>query len=443
MIGTVVLGALSGAAYGQAVTPAPAPAAEPKAPGPVTAAPPALPAGPAIAPGVAPVAPAAPVAAPARPGVLTLRAAPAKLEKVPYLGVVTSSAPVAMRDQLKLAPGTGLVVDQLEPGSAAEKAGLKQHDILERLDDQLLINPRQLAALLLSKHPGDEVTLAIVRQGERHTIKARLEEKEVDINAYRSTGGSAGGGEFLPLQAITLDPTGNARIVTGTTRMPADANWAVEGFPGGKRVTVRALNDGTQTTVWADDEVSISIERRGGKTANMVIKDKKTDKPIYTGNGDGDGLERLLDARPELKDKVKKAQDAANRDAVRLQLTPPAPGAKGAAAGGGFGGGGVAFFGGGFGGAGGKVARWQDDNHVLLMRMAGRSPTYLLALSKKDGRTLFDGPVANEDDRRSVPAEIAEQFQMICAQPDMAQELGAPDKATADKPAAEALPRTK
>jgi hypothetical protein len=426
MIAAAVLGTLSGAAYGQAVPPAPTPAAEPKAPRPVTAAPPALPAGPTIAPGVAP----------ARPGVLTLRAAPAKLEKVPYLGVVTSSAPVAMRDQLKLAPGTGLVVDQLEPGSAAEKAGLKQHDILERLDDQLLINPRQLAALLLSKHPGDEATLAIVRQGERQTIKARLEEKEVDINAYRSTG-SAGGGEFLPLQAITLDPTGNARIVTGTTRMPADANWAVEGFPGGKRVTVRALNDGTQTTVWADDEVSISIERRGGKTANMVIKDKKTDKPIYTGNGDGDGLERLLDARPELKDKVKKAQDAANRDAVRLQLTPPAPGAKGAAGGGGFGGGGVAFFGGGFGGAGGKVARWQDDNHVLLMRMAGRSPTYLLALSKKDGRTLFDGPVANEDDRRSVPAEIAEQFQMICAQPDMAQELGA-----ADKPA-DALPRTK
>ena len=117
---------------------------------------------------------------------------------------------------------------------------------------------------------------------------------------------------------------------------------------------------------------------------------------------------------------------------------------------GGFGGGG---FGGGFGavtvggggvggGAGGKVARWQDDDHVMLMRMSGRSPTYLLALSKKDGRTVFDGPVANEDDRRNVPAEIAEQFQMICAQPDVAQELGAGDKPAAGAPAG-ALPPTK
>jgi len=56
-------------------------------------------------------------------------------------------------------------VEKIEPGTPAEAAGLKQHDILERLDDQLMINPQQLAALLLSKHPGDEVSLAIVRQG--------------------------------------------------------------------------------------------------------------------------------------------------------------------------------------------------------------------------------------------------------------------------------------
>jgi hypothetical protein len=60
--------------------------------------------------------------------------------------------------------------------------------------------------------------------------------------------------------------------------------------------------------------------------------------------------------------------------------------------------------------------------------MAGRSPSYLLALSKKDGHTVFDGPVASDEDRRSVPAEVAEQFQMLCGQPEMAQELGAPPK---------------
>jgi len=65
---------------------------------------------------------------------------------------------------------------------------------------------------------------------------------------------------------------------------------------------------------------------------------------------------------------------------------------------------------------------------VLLLRMAGRQPSYLLALSKKDGHTIFDGPVASDADRQSVPPEVAEQFQMLCGQPEMAQELGAPAK---------------
>jgi hypothetical protein len=127
---------------------------------------------------------------------------------------------------------------------------------------------------------------------------------------------------------------------------------------------------------------------------------------------------------------VKKAQDAANRDATRMQFTPAPKGAGGA-----MGGFGTAV---GIGGAGGKVVRWQDDNHVLLMRMSGRTPTYLLALSKKDGRTVFDGSVANEDDRRGLPAEIAEQFQMVCAQPELAQELGG-----VTKPGPAAMPGAK
>lgn len=346
---------------------------------------------------------------------------PARMEKVIYLGAVTSSAPAAMREQLKLSPGVGLVVERVEPDTAAEKAGLKQHDLIEKLDDQMLINPEQLATLLRSKKAGDEVTLAIVRQGEHQSIKAKLEEKEIDANAVRTlrAGNFTNIGPnpfnvattFTP-NAITLDRNGDALFWGGGGggggAVGGGGGFAMAG--GGKRVTVRTMDDGKQTTVWADDEVSISIERAGGNIANMAVKDRKTDKALYTGNGEGEGLKLLFDARPDLRDKVKKAQDAAARDPARLpiQATPMLKAMQG--------------------GGGGKVVRWQDDDHLLLLRMAGRTPSYLLALSKKDGHTIFDGPVASDADRQSVPPEVAEQFQMLVAQPEMAQELGAPAK---------------
>ena len=366
----------------------PAPALPPGQPRGLPGAPPA-PRAPGLAPG-----------APLPPGHPPIEVPPARREKVTHLGAATTSAPAAMREQLKIAQGVGLVIDRVEPDSAAEKAGLKQHDLLERLDDQLLINPEQLATLLRSKKPGDEVALAIVRKGERQTVKAKLEEKEVDAAAYAWT--TADGRPAQGLFRATL---------AAAPGRPGAVNFGVGGGGGarffdGKPVTVRTVDEGTQTTVWADDEVSISLERAGGQTNKLTVTDRKTGKSLFS--GPPKGVNELLDARPDLREKVKKAEDAAGRDTAPLKLQMGVPFGKGFAAAGG----------------GGRVVRWQDDDHVLLMRMAGRTPTYLLALSKKDGRTVFDGPVADEDDRRSVPAEIAEEFAMLCDQPEAAQELG-------------------
>jgi apolipoprotein N-acyltransferase len=70
----------------------------------------------------------------------------------------------------------------------------------------------------------------------------------------------------------------------------------------------------------------------------------------------------------------------------------------------------------------------QDDNHVLVMRMIGAKPTYLLALSKKDGRTIFDGAVMTDEQRQSVPTEVSDSFEMVVRHPETAKEFGAEDK---------------
>ncbi len=103
---------------------------------------------------------------------------PLRKVKVTYLGVATSPATETLAEQLRLPPGVGLVVDFVAPESPAAKAGLRQHDVLRKLDDQLLINAPQLAVLVRMHKPADEVALTILRGGEEEKVPVALGETE-------------------------------------------------------------------------------------------------------------------------------------------------------------------------------------------------------------------------------------------------------------------------
>ena len=100
-------------------------------------------------------------------------------EKRAWLGIGVSPAADALRHQLKLGDGTGLVVDFVEPGSPAAVAGLQQFDVLLKLEEQVLVNPEQFAVLVRLQKPDDEVKLSIIREGTRKTVSAKLVEHEV------------------------------------------------------------------------------------------------------------------------------------------------------------------------------------------------------------------------------------------------------------------------
>jgi len=84
----------------------------------------------------------------------------------PAIGLVTSRAPDVLRDQLGLDRGAGLVVEAVAVGSHAEKAGLKRHDVLVSLDDQLLVLPEQLATLVAASRPDATLVIDVRRGGK-------------------------------------------------------------------------------------------------------------------------------------------------------------------------------------------------------------------------------------------------------------------------------------
>src|SRR6266581_8510092 len=88
--------------------------------------------------------------------------------KVPmtFLGVETSQVPSVVSEQLGLPKGFGLVVDYVVPDSPSAAAGIQQNDILKMLNDQILLEPSQLAKLVRSYSEGTTVTLTILRKGK-------------------------------------------------------------------------------------------------------------------------------------------------------------------------------------------------------------------------------------------------------------------------------------
>ena len=101
--------------------------------------------------------------------------------KVPvtFLGVETSEVPRVVSEQLGLAKGFGLVVDYVVPDGPAAAAGVQQSDILKMLNDQILVQPDQLAKLIRSYPEGTNVTLTILRKGAETKITVKLAKKEV------------------------------------------------------------------------------------------------------------------------------------------------------------------------------------------------------------------------------------------------------------------------
>jgi serine protease Do len=101
--------------------------------------------------------------------------------KVPvtFLGVETSEVPRVVSEQLGLAKGFGLVVDYVVPDGPAATAGVQQNDILKMLNDQILMQPDQLAKLIRSFPEGTNVILTVLRKGAETKITVKLAKKEV------------------------------------------------------------------------------------------------------------------------------------------------------------------------------------------------------------------------------------------------------------------------
>ncbi|MCB1277879.1 PDZ domain-containing protein [Prosthecobacter sp.] len=111
---------------------------------------------------------------------------------VAYIGVLTREVAPELRSQFSLPEGFGLMVDEVMPDSPAKAAGLKQHDILVKFEDQNLVNMEQLMTLVRAKKKGDVVNLDVITGGKKTQVPVTLGERMVAANEHRVQYGFGG-----------------------------------------------------------------------------------------------------------------------------------------------------------------------------------------------------------------------------------------------------------
>ncbi|HLZ61555.1 MAG TPA: trypsin-like peptidase domain-containing protein [Ktedonosporobacter sp.] len=95
------------------------------------------------------------------------------------LGIQGVSIDDVVAAQYNLPIGRGVFVGGVTSGSPAAKAGLKEGDIIVQVDNKVVNDLSSLADALLSKSPGDTVSVQIYRGRQQQTINVTLGELPV------------------------------------------------------------------------------------------------------------------------------------------------------------------------------------------------------------------------------------------------------------------------
>jgi len=241
-----------------------------------------------------------------------------QMQKGAFLGVSTSAVPEALRRQLGLQEGVGLVVEVVEKDSPAEKAGLKQYDILNKLDDQLLINAEQLAVLIRAHKGGDTIKLNITRGGKEQSVSATLIEKDVKPlgdSVFWEGAGGAGGGDVRVWDK-------NAAMKEWAASGAGDRQTKVKEFnfnnnrdDGNKKdqakVKGRADPRNKSAMVYTDNDYQLVVTSASAdpKERHLRAVERKTGKVVYNGGTDDDARKQMP---PPVAERLKQLDEAGN-----------------------------------------------------------------------------------------------------------------------------------
>jgi serine protease Do len=193
-----------------------------------------------------------------------------------YLGIQVSDLNTKLAKQFGAPDLSGALVEDVTDGSPADKAGLKQGDVVRSFDGQKIESKDRLTALVASKNPGQSVSIEILREGKAMTLKATLGTRPENLAAGGAPGTAAGQGTLAGVSVQNLTPAIRRRLdipegVNGVVITELDPNSAAaqEGLQPGDiiqsidRRPVRNAEEFTSLAAKVKGDVLLRVVRQG------------------------------------------------------------------------------------------------------------------------------------------------------------------------------------
>lgn len=148
-----------------------------------------------------------------------------------YLGVGIQEIDDRLADSLGLDKNRGELITSVQPGGAAERAGLRTNDVVMTVNGREVTPDTTLSYLVANLKPGTRVPIEVLRDGRRQTVTAELQQRPSEDELAQSLEledgmapenstpqqGQAGASLGLVLQPLTSQIAGQLGV-PATTR---------------------------------------------------------------------------------------------------------------------------------------------------------------------------------------------------------------------------------
>ena len=192
------------------------------------------------------------------------------------LGVTIQSVDADLASSLNLPAARGAIVTSVQAGGPADKAGLKQGDVITAINKQPAVDNNTLRNLVASQAPGSRIDVTAVRNGREEDFQVALAElpaRPETASEESGNGGATGNERFgLTLQPLTSEMASRYGLEANdqgllVTNVDPSSNAADSGIRPGD--LIQQVNRQQVRTV---AEFNSAIQRSGARPALILVK---------------------------------------------------------------------------------------------------------------------------------------------------------------------------
>jgi Do/DeqQ family serine protease len=194
------------------------------------------------------------------------------------LGISVSRVTSDMAASLGLPDVKGVIINSVRSGSAAEKAGLRQGDVITAINDNPVTDTNAFRNRVAGNAPGSEITLTVLRDNREQKIRATLDEfsaetaraenqNEGEPNSRNNGGGKLG----VTVEPVTPDVAQELQLKPGTTGVVITS--VDPAGPAAEASIQRGdvIQEVNRQPVKTADDLRAAIDRNGNKPALLLL----------------------------------------------------------------------------------------------------------------------------------------------------------------------------